>query len=204
MFCAGSLIVALAALAGAGRLWAESKEQKPAKAPQRTRVALVNLTHVIKNYKRYGQFRDEMKRIAAPFQERDQKLRAQAEKLNKAKGNSPIIPAKSEDIDEKLKKIQREAEDNQVKAKKALSKKTDEDMKTIYMDIEEATKRYSASHDIDLVMHYNDAVTKEDYYSTPNIARKLQSGPLMPIYAAPGLDISQELVEILNASMKKD
>jgi Skp family chaperone for outer membrane proteins len=203
MFCAGSLIVALAALAGAGRLWAEHKEPKPAKAAPRTRVALVNLSYVIKQYKKYTNFQDELKEASRTFQERDRKLRAQAEKLTKGAGN-PILPAKAEDSEEKLKKVQREIEDNGLKAKKTLGKKSDDAMKTIYMDIEEATKRYAAAHDIDLVMHYNDAVTPEELTSTPNIARKLQSGPLMPIYSAPGMDISKDILEVLNASMKKD
>ena len=201
MFCTGSLVVALAALVGAGRLWAESKEQKPAKAALRTRVGLVNLTYVIKNYGKYQQFQHEMKESVATFQARDRKLRAQAEKLTKGKDNSPIIPAKSEDVQEKLKKIQREIEDNSAKARKVLGKKGDEEMKMVYMDLEEATKRYAEAHDLDLVMHYNDATTKEECYSVPNISRKLQSGALMPLYAAPGMDISEELVKILNASL---
>ncbi len=44
MSCAVSLVMALAALIGAGRLWADNKDEWPAKAAPRTRVALVNLT----------------------------------------------------------------------------------------------------------------------------------------------------------------
>jgi Skp family chaperone for outer membrane proteins len=195
-------LVAVAALAGAGRLLAEVKGAKPA-AP-RTRVALVNLSYVIKNYARYKDYQDEMKEAAKTYQERDKKLRAQAEKLAKGMGNSPVVPAKSDDAEEKLKKVQREIEDNALKAKKALGKLNDEAMKTIFTDLTEACERYASAHDLDLVMHYNEGVTPEEVGSTQNIARKLQSGPLMPIYSARGMEISKELVELLNHNHAKD
>jgi len=200
MFWAGSLVVAAAALIGAGRLWAEGK----GKAGPRTRVALVNLTHVIKNYEKYKSFQEEIQVTTRPFQERDKKLRAQAERLAKGMRDTPIVPAKAEDTQEKLRKIQRELEDNQLKAKKALAKKSDEAMKTVYMDISEAAKRYAAVHDFDVVMHYNDAVTEEEVNSPMNIGRKLQLGALMPLYAAPGIEISKELLEVLNQGVRRN
>ncbi|HEY7428872.1 MAG TPA: hypothetical protein VH682_31870, partial [Gemmataceae bacterium] len=50
--------------------------------------------------------------------------------------------------------------------------------------------------------HYNDAVTPEDFMSPQNIARKLNTGALMPLYAAPGMDISQEVVNMLNYNLR--
>lgn len=201
MFWAGSVVVALAALVGAGRLWAEGKDRQ---AAPRTRVALVNLTHVIKNYEKYKSFQGELQATTRPFQERDKKLRAQAEKLAKGMRDTPIVPAKAEDTQEKLRKIQRELEDNQLKAKKAMAKKSDEAMKTVYLDIAEAAKRYAAVHDFDVVMHYNDAVTEEELNSPMNIARKLQSGALMPMYSAPGIEISDELLGLLNQGVQRN
>ena len=52
-----------------------------------------------------------------------------------------------------------------------------------------------------MVLHYNDAVTQEDYNSEVNISRKMQAGALMPIYMAPGVDVSMDIVKALNASM---
>lgn len=203
VFCTGSLIVALAVLIGAGRLWADGKDEWPAKSTPRTRVALVNLTYVIKNYKKYAQFQEEIKKAIAPFQEHDLKLRERAEKLAKSKDSS-IIPAKAEDIEEKIKKIQREVEDNNAKAKKNLGKRTDQKIKIIYLDVTQAAQQYALAHGFDLVLHYNDALTKEDYFSAANISRKLQSGALMPFYSAPGMDITMDLTKILNESLKDE
>lgn len=199
IFRMSSLILAAAILIGAGRLWAESKERKTA---PRTRVALLNLTYVLKNYDKYKHFQEDIKHVMEPAQERDKKLRAQLEKLRvqaeKQKENSSIVPAKAEDLEEKAKKIQRELEDNSQKAKKILGKKTEEEMKSLFRDVEQAAKRYAEIHDIDIVMHYNDATTAEEYMSSQNIARKLQTGALMPIYWTRGVDISKDLVEMMS------
>jgi len=199
LFRMSSLILAAVILIGAGRLWAESKERK---STPRTRVALLNLTYVIKNYDKYKHFQDDIKHAIEPAQERDKKLRAQLEKLRvqaeKAKENSSIVPAKAEDLEEKAKKIQRELEDNSLKAKKMLSKKTEDEMKTLFRDIEQAAKHYAEIHDIDIVLHYNDATTAEDYMSPQNIARKLQTGALMPLYWTRGVDISKDLVDMMS------
>jgi Skp family chaperone for outer membrane proteins len=212
MFCAGSLVMALAAVIGAGRLFAEGKEQKPARAAKpHTRIALVNLTQVIKNYDKYKDFQGEMKTTVKTFEERDKKLRAQGEKLRiqmekarQQKEASGVVPAKAEDIEEKLKKIQRDLEDNQARAKKARGKKSEDEMKILYMDVAEASRRYAVAHDIEVVLHYNDAVTPEEALNPQNIARKLNTGPLTPLYTAAGVDISTELTDLLNQRLRNN
>ena len=54
----------------------------------------------------------------------------------------------------------------------------------------------------ELVLHYNDALTNEDYWSPANIMRKMQAGACMPLYAMPGMDISGPIVQTLNASYR--
>jgi Skp family chaperone for outer membrane proteins len=206
LFRMAALLVALAVVLAAGRLWAESKEKKTA---PRTRVGLVNLTYVIKNYDKYKHFQEEIKGTVEPFQKRDAKLRAQLDKLRKQaekakKDESTIVRTKYEDLEEKAKKIQREIEDNTAKAKKNLGKRSDDEMKLLFKDVEEAVKRYAASHDLDLVMHFNEAVSAEEYFSAPNIARKLNTGALMPMYTVPGIDISKDLVKIMNQRMRNE
>jgi Skp family chaperone for outer membrane proteins len=205
MLWAGCVVVALAGVVGMGRLWAEGKDKKTAKpAAPKTRVALINLTGVIKNYEKYKNFHKEIEATAKPFQERDKTMRARAEKLAKEL-QVPDLPAeKKEKIAASLKKLQRQAEDNSAKAKLTLGKKSDTQMKTLYEDVLEAGKRYAAAHDFDLVLHYNDATTQPDRSSVPNIARKLQAGALMPVYVTDGLDITQEITDLLNHSMPKE
>lgn len=205
------LVVAVAVVIGASRLWAEGKEKKP--APPRTRIALLNLTYVVKNYDKYKEFQIEIQKIVEPYQKREAELRAQLEELRKQAENPSLVPAtgedrdekeKKEELEEKAKKIKRELEENGEKIKKKLANRSDEVMKSLFLDIAEAAQHYAAAHDFDLVLHYNDAVTKEDYISAQNVARKLNTGALMPIYSNPSMDINQDLVAILNRKMHKD
>jgi hypothetical protein len=52
-----------------------------------------------------------------------------------------------------------------------------------------------------VVLQYYDADEKThaaEFWSPTNVARKLQASGCMPMYIAPGLDISEEIIEALN------
>src|SRR5262249_38879935 len=50
----------------------------------------------------------------------------------------------------------------------------------------------------ELILHYTDPVTPEEKYHPMNLARKLQSPGITPIYMAGGIDISNWILENLN------
>ncbi len=76
--------IALAVLCYVGQL---SGQQQPAAttaaATPRTRIALLNITYVIKNYVKYQHFQQEIKSVVEPFQKKDADLRQEAENLRK-------------------------------------------------------------------------------------------------------------------------
>jgi Skp family chaperone for outer membrane proteins len=200
---AGGLL-ALGAVLYAGRLGAQQgAAPAPAAAPApRTRVALLNLTYVMKNYAKFITFQEEMKKSFTPFQQFERDKKAAAETLSKEAQDPKTAESRRDDLVKQLKGIQRELEDNKAAAQAFLGKKGDEQMKILYLDIMEAAQRYARAHDFELVLHYNDATTREDFLSPQNIARKLQAGALMPLYAVAGLDISKEVVEALNYPLR--
>jgi Skp family chaperone for outer membrane proteins len=169
-------------------------------APLRTRIAILNLTYVIKNYDKYKRFQDEIKVFIEPFQKKDTELRQKLEELRKAAGNPPRQgqPSQGEELEKQAREIQRQLEDNAAEIKLKLGKRSDDEMKTVYLDVCTAVQSYARSHDFDLVLHYNDAVTESDFLSPQNIARKLNTGALMPMTFQPSMDISQDIVKILN------
>ncbi|HTU90963.1 MAG TPA: OmpH family outer membrane protein [Gemmataceae bacterium] len=171
-------------------------------APLRTRIAILNLTYVIKNYEKYKHFQEEIKGIVEPFQKKDVELRQKLENLRKEAGNVPRgQSAQGEELEKQARDIQRQLEDNGAEIKLKLGKRSDDEMKIVYMDVIEAAQRYAASHDFDLVLHYNDAVTEQDYVSAQNIARKLNTGALMPLYFQRNMDISMDVVKMLNYNL---
>jgi Skp family chaperone for outer membrane proteins len=210
LWMAGLLMTA-AAIIGASQLLAESKDKKKP-APPRTRIVFINLTYVVKNCDKYQQFLVEIKEIVEPSQKRDAELRAQLEELRKQAEEPSLVPVKGEEgdkaaskkeLEKQAKKIQQELKDNAAKIKKELAKRSDEEMKSLHADIEEAAQRYARSHDLDLVPYYNDAVTQEDMVSPQNITRKFNTGGFMPLYWNPSMDVSQDIVAILNRKMHK-
>jgi outer membrane protein len=199
LLAAGS-VLALGALVYGGRTWlaAAPVPDRVAEKGPRTRIALVNLTYVIKNYEKFKTFQTEIKEAFEPFQKSDRDRKQEAEVLSKQLQDGNLAGKQRADLEKKLKDLQRAIEDNNAAAKEVLQKKGDEQMKILYMDVSDAAERHAKAHDFELVLHYNDATTREDFLSAPNIARKLQAGALTPLYAVPGLDISKQIVEALN------
>lgn len=201
-------VLAAGSILALGLLWyvgplsgqAQNSPQTAPATPARTRIAILNLTYVVKNYVKYQHFQEEIKGILEPAQKKDADLRQQLENLRKEAEVSgrQAQPGQREELEKKAKDIQRQVEDNAAEIKLRLGKRSDDEMRTLFMDIYDAAQRYAASHDFELVLHYNDAVTKEDFLSAQNIARKLNTGALMPLYTMPSMDISLDLVRMLN------
>jgi Skp family chaperone for outer membrane proteins len=201
--------IVLGGLCYVGHLYAQQQPQASAQQPYGKaaappmRIALLNLTYVIKKYGKYVNFQNEIKGTVEPFQKKDAELRHQLEELQKQASDPARAaqPGQREELERKAKDIQRRMEDNSAEAKLLLGKRSDDEMRILFMDVYEAAQRYAASHDLDLVLHYNDAVTKEDFLSAQNIARKLNTGALMPLYFAPSMDISMQVADLLNSNM---
>ena len=52
---------------------------------------------------------------------------------------------------------------------------------------------------LELVMFYTDAVSEADFYNPTTLQRKLtQPGALMPLIVAPGMDVTEAVVQLLN------
>lgn len=176
-----------------------------ASPPARTRIGILNLTYVVKNYNKYKLFQEEIKGIVEPFQKKDADLRQQLEGLRKQAAELPRGAAQTpqgEELERKARDIQRQLEDNGAEIKLRLGKRSDDEMKIIFMDITQAVQSYASSHDFEMVLHYNDAVTKEDFLSAQNIGRKLSTGALMPMYWQPSMDISMDVVNVLNYNIQ--
>jgi Skp family chaperone for outer membrane proteins len=163
---------------------------------------MVNLGYVLKNCRKFKTFSDEMKATVRPFQEKDVRLKKECEALLKESQKSNFSPERREAIIKRVRELKRDGEDNKLEAQKTIEQKQNAQLKILYADVEDAASRYARAHDLDLVVQYQDAVTEAERHSPQNIARKMQAGPFLPLYAAPGVDISKEIVAVLNARFK--
>jgi Skp family chaperone for outer membrane proteins len=200
---AGVVTLGLALYAGSRVRAQNGGAPQPAAAPVTMRMRLVNLSYVLKNYKRFDNLRAEGVSLYKNYDEQINGMRKKMEEYQKvltAPEYKDKITAEQRDQYEKaVKQVQRDIADKTEEARAALAKKEAEVIQLVYREVEDVVKRYAASQSIEVVMHYNDAIAESDRSSPANIARKMSAGACMPMYIAPGMDISQEVVTQLNA-----
>jgi Skp family chaperone for outer membrane proteins len=192
-----------ALLVGVGAVWARPEPAAPPAAPQvRTRIGLLNISYVLKNYKKYQAYQDEVKGSYKTFDDQAKSLQLQMEKLRTEAQNPQTQKEKLPGIEKEMRKLQQQLQEVNEDAKAALGKKGDEMMVIMYKEIQTAASRIAADRGFDLVMHYNDVVDSADYYTAPNVARKIQAGACMPLWYANGMEVSLDVVNALNAAYK--
>jgi Skp family chaperone for outer membrane proteins len=199
---AGCTTLAMVVYFGTNLLRAQTA---PAKVPiqgteQRSRIALLNLHHVVKNYQKAVALNNEMKEVFTPLQVKTKAKTTQLEALNK---EGQMKPEMRETIEKQMRVLKRELEDLSNEAQALIGKKQDEQVVLIYREVQEAAQRVAVAHGYDMVLHYNDPTTSAEYWSAGNIVRKMQAGACMPIYFAPGIDISADVVNALNQAYSR-
>jgi Skp family chaperone for outer membrane proteins len=202
-------VLALGVLCYVDRLSGQTPQSnypsQPAAAPAepQTRIALLNLTYVIKNYKKYQNFNEEIKGLVEPFQKTDVALRQELESLGKQAETltGPGQSSARENLERKARELKRRMEDNQAEFKLKMGARSDDEMKILFTDVYQAAQGYANAHGFELVLHYNDATTEADWLSAQNIGRKLNTGALMPLIVTGKLDISKDILNLLNANM---
>lgn len=199
---AGFAALALGAYLGTNLLLAQTAAPKPVAQPteQRSRIGLLNLHHVVKNYTKAVALNNEMKEVFTPLQAKTKAKTIQLEALNK---EGQLKPELRETIEKQMRILKRELEDLSNEAQVMIGKKQDEQVVLIYREVQEASQRVAVAHGYDMILHYNDPTTSAEYWSAGNIVRKMQAGACMPIYFAPGVDISADVVNALNQAYSR-
>src|SRR3989442_171490 len=111
-------------------------------APQ-TKIALINLSTVIKDYKKYQQFQNDVKATIEKYQDNDKKIRAELKKAADALATPGLTEQQKGEWEKYAKAQQRLLEDNQNEAKMVLGKKSDEQMIILYREVRDACERYA-------------------------------------------------------------
>jgi Skp family chaperone for outer membrane proteins len=210
-----ALVGALATLVAVGvGLWGRSSAQEKADrrgegppvraAEPRTRVALINLAYVVEHDDECKALREAVKKEMTIFQDREKASRDKIEEMSKEL-SIPGLPAhKREALERALRAERRKMEDLQEEARRKLSRMNDDQTVALYKKVREAATRYAQAHAFELVLQYSEPGREADLDSPANVLRKMQSAGCSPLYAAPGIDISKEIVAVLNARRGQD
>lgn len=203
IFTIAAGIAALGALAYFGStLFIQTPTYGQAASVAGQRVALVNMYVVMKGYKKVEFYKQEIKRVAQPYETEIKKYQ------KNYKGWLAISKdiTKSKEEREKAAKyardFKRQIEDLGSEANKKIMTMGQQQVVAVYREIEETIQRYARANGIHLVLHYLDPTDESERYAARNIDRKLNgcsnAGACSPIYHDPSLDISQQVLQILN------
>jgi Skp family chaperone for outer membrane proteins len=166
-------------------------------APLRTRIAVINLQQAIKQYRKWSDFEQTYKNLYNQYNAEFERKKASGVAL-KNQLDKAADDATKDNIQKQLKELDRQVQDLGETAKKQLGKMRDDQAVQIYREVEEAVQYYARANDIEMVLHFNDAVAAADLYQPLNIERKLQTGACMPMYVAQGMNITDIISSMLN------
>ncbi len=177
---------------GSGSTPSDSSSEK--KLKDRNRVAVFNLTRVANEYDRTAKLRREIERENETF---DKKIKKMQEELNALKEGDDDQVAKE------ILELKRRIEDTTAERNKVLGKKYCDGEKMIYKEIEAAVETFAHEQGIDIVLFYNDAPDPAMKYDEKAIQKRIGTTGF-PMYTAPGVDITDEIVRILNSRSKEE
>jgi RNA polymerase sigma factor (sigma-70 family) len=167
--------------------------------PLHTRIGLINLSRVFKAARQFQASQAELRKQTKAVQQKLEALKSQLQRL-KAESDDPATkaPARQQNALRML-QLKREIEDEEASARAKLEKVTGASLTKMYRQVEDAANRIAKARGLELVMFYADAVTEADFYNPNNLQRKLtQPGALMPMVVAPGMDITEAVIEVVD------
>ena len=130
----------------------QPQQQYQAAPTPKTKVAILNLQHVVKSYDKWRQFEEEYKQNYKKYDARFEEIKKQGldlkNQLSKLQADNPD----AERMKSQLKLLDREVQDLGDTAKKELLSLQDKTSVQIYAEVEQAVQVYAKANDLDLVM----------------------------------------------------
>jgi Skp family chaperone for outer membrane proteins len=170
----------------------------PTAAPG-TRVAVVNINTVLKNYQKAQALNNAIKQDVQTYATQMNQKRDEINRLQADLTKPTTTPAQKDQWEKQIVNLQRALQDLDNEARKVISKKQGDIAVNIFHEIEDVIKAVATTNNFDLVLSYPDATTNDELYSQDNVVRKLASQAAIPIFYKPHIDITSAVVQTLNA-----
>jgi Skp family chaperone for outer membrane proteins len=166
-------------------------------APLQSKIAIVNIYQVIKNYKKYQGFEADIKTKSTNVQHDLENKKAQVVSYQKEMEKAETPPTKRDEYEREIKRIQREMQDTVDDAKQKLTKEEYDEMVKTYREVSDAVEVYARAYGIELVLQYGDGVGSEKF-QPPHFQARLNNRACIPIYVDPRMDITGPITTMLN------
>lgn len=163
----------------------------------RTRIAVLNLQEVMKNYPKYKNLQADLKGKDEAYVNKLKGIEANMKSLQEKFQNPATPQAEKETLQKQLMHQRVEMESITNDAKRELIKYHDESMVRIYFEVDQVVRDYCTTNGIDMVFRFNEDWNKENYGKTEYVIRRL-SMPFWPMYFDNDLNITFRVSDILN------
>ncbi len=180
------------------KLWADPPQPQPQRA--QTRIGILNMATVLKNYHKVEAYTAEMKESFKRFDDQTKDKRKMIETRTQQANDEKYTLDQREACKKEIVKLQRELEDMNNEMKKTVNDQTEKQMVTVYREIQDAVRRYAMDKGLDAVLTHIDALNPQDAYSAMNVMANMQQRACMPLYYNPSMDISMDIVGSLNTA----
>jgi Skp family chaperone for outer membrane proteins len=196
------ILAGVATLGFAAYLGSYLRAQTATVPPPKTKIGVINLSQVVKGYTKWADFEKNYKNYLEQAKAEFDKLKGPAVELkDRLAKMAPDAPDR-EKVQQELRNTERRLQDFDDDVKKKLAQWEDKVLVQIYQEIHDAVESYARSNDIEMVMHFNDAIAQAELYHPFNVKRKMQTQGTMPIYVTPGMDITKIITDNLNYRLR--
>ncbi len=163
-----------------------------ASAQTGTNVAVVDIPHIFKNFTRFKQAMEDIKKDVDGFRdymnEKQQQLRSQAEKLQLYKAGTDEY----RDVEESIARLRMEVELERAKRQKEIMEREARVYFNAYREVEAAVDAFASERGIGLVLHYSGEEMD------PNSRDSIMQGINRVVVYQDRLDITRIILDQLN------
>jgi Skp family chaperone for outer membrane proteins len=177
-------------------------------APQfgTVRIAVVNIGQVLNQYDRAKEFKANLEKTLSPFKDEAARITKNIKRWEVTLQDKELEPASKAEYEGKIINARRHLEDMSRKIQVELGKKQEQNLITLWREVQMGIKDVATHHKIDVVFGYGDPMEKELLDLFPNINRKMQAmdaGSTVPLFVTPRADLTEEVVRNLNNGVRE-
>lgn len=202
----GGFAAVIAGVAGSTFLFAQAPGAVQPVQSQGTKVGVVNIGQVFNQYTRAKAFKADLENTLAPYKDKAKKLADQAKGWEDALNSNNYKPEQKDQYIIAIKTNRRELEDMSAKIQKELGTKQEQNLVTLWKEVDMGITAVAKSQGYHIVLGYGDPMEKELLHLFPNVNRKMQAmdaGSTVPLFVSARADLSDEVARNLNNRVRQ-
>jgi Skp family chaperone for outer membrane proteins len=202
IFLVAGFAALIAGAYGSSYLFAQPAGSAKPAAQQGTKIAVVNIGQVFNQYRRAVAMKTELEQTLKPFKDKAKTLTDQIKAWDDELKKPQLDPAKVPQYRASITAHKRTLEDMSAEITTLLGKRQEDNLVTLWKEVNMGIKAVGEAYGFQIVLGYGDPMEKNLLDQFPNVNRKMQAmdlGSTVPLYIHGSVDLSQAVVDTLNA-----